>query len=234
MKTMKFIALLLVLLTLTASFTGCGAPEQTGALSSSESSEAPESSAAESSMPTEEPTESETVSESSAAESGSAGSIPGFIPQHEEEFPALTEEELADVGENHVLNRQTWLNDLHYAQTAYRMKHSSQLKEVQSIDIYFLDDAKKAFFMFNTVDNNTYAVETSMHIYKYNKPLIDYDPVLYTVDIAHIEERGFKKICTIDTSNHPKIIEFFNDWEGKVREDNEYKELYLLTINDLI
>lgn len=155
---------------------------------------------------------------------------PESLPQYVEWLPALTNEELEKLGENDVLHDKYWLNSLHDANEAYvTRRHPGDLK---SISIYYLEDARVAFFIFET-DKTEYIIRSDTSIYEYTRATIDYYATLSEVNLDELNERGFKLIHVLNEENYPEIIKFFNDAEGSIYSDTEYSDLIGLMIKDL-
>ena len=156
---------------------------------------------------------------------------PEMIPQYEAYFPALTKEQLEAIGENDVLHDRFWLTLVNRESYAYNSRHSSGI--ISSVEIYYLNDARLAYLIFTTESDKQYIVYNETHISEITGVYISYNISLDTITLDRWAERGFKLIHTIDKDNHPEILDFFNDPMAEVLEDNEYKDLYNLTINDL-
>lgn len=178
---------------------------------------------------TQDPTTSEEPSEETTQPT--EPEEPEMIPQYEAYFPALTKEQLEIIGENDVLHDRFWLTLVNRISYAYNSRHSSGI--ISSVEIYYLNDARLAYLIFTTESDKQYIVYNETHISEITGVYISYNISLDTITLDRWAERGFKLIHTIDKDNHPEILDFFNDPMAEVLEDNEYKDLYNLTINDL-
>lgn len=166
---------------------------------------------------------SETISEPETSED--LGS------QYEDYLPALTDEQLEAIGDKDVLYDKYWLTLVHQESQAYHMRHS--LGNITSIEIYYLEDARLAYMIFTTTSGKQYIIYNVINISEYAGVYISYNLSIDAITLDRWTERGFNLIHTIDENNHPEILNFFNDVTGEILENNEYKNLYNLTINDL-